>query len=632
MYHDNRIAIFVSHLYGDFQRELCQGAIDKAEEFGYRIEIYCSNDGEELGDYVTAEENILRIPDFQSIDGAIFVSGPYIDRALCRQIATVLLEQSFPVVEIAEHDALFPSITLSNCERFRDMAEHLIRVHKARRICYLGVRSQAFFSERRLRILREALTKHDLAMGDDDVFFCETTSGDYAAALRHFTRSGAPDAIICYNDYMAVRLWDEARLAGYRIPRDFAITGCDFSDEGQTMDPPLTTITFPAREMGAAAVTNLVDQMHGRVAPVTPVQPEIMLGGSCGCGRHHSENPFLYQRRLYERIVRTENTLTDSMRMAGDLSRVDSIGEGIDVLERYVRDAGDYSDFFLCLYAGWDAPDGDLRKFVGEAATPASGEDSVLLKLALHNGERLPECTFRGDRLLPDFIQRDSDAAYIISPVFFGRRPFGYLVRAYRDNCINYRFLDVLWLINTAQMLQNVCDSKNLRALTRRLESVYFRDPLTGLYNRHGLANRKGALLQAEGAPLAAALIFDVDNLRAINDQYGRREGDFALLTMGQALKKAAGEEDLCARYEGDEFYILVRVGDARDAQDLFERVKAYLANFNRLSSKPYRISVSGGLAWAEAKALSAAALDDLMEAAEEDMRRSRASAAPPRN
>lgn len=622
MYHDNKLAVFVSHLYGDYQRQLCQGIIDQAAEYGYRTEIYCSNDGEALGEYVAQEDAILRIPDFRYIDGAVFVSGPYVDVSLREQIGVMLAQQHIPVVEIAEYDQKFPSVSLRNSELFRDMAEHLIRCHGARRICYVGFEPQRYHSDVRRDILTKLAAEQGMPFGEDEVYVCRDRPEDYAAALARFTAAGKPDAVMCYNDHVAVRFWEAAHRAGYDVPRDFAVTGCDCDEEGQYMDPPLTSITFPNWEVGAAAVTALMEQRHDRVTAVTSVRAELVLGGSCGCAREPAGSAFFYRRKLSDRIERTENVLMDSMHMVAELSRAAGLDEGMDVLEKYIRAVGDYSDFYLCLYPDWDEPSEYLRKLAGVRTGPERQEDSVLLKLALRNGMRLPECSFRRERLLPDLIQSDSDAAYIVSPVFFGSRSFGYLVRAFRDNRIGYKFLDVLWLTNTAQFLQNLAENRRLHAVSRQLESIYTKDSLTGLYNHPGFTNRMGTVLRSVEGSMVAVTMFDVDSLKEISDRFGHREGDFALLIVGQALRKNYRQEDLCARFEGDEFYVLAKVDSRAQAEQRVERVRSYLESFNKLSAKPYLVSISAGIACMPAKNVTEPDVEDLLAQADADMRR----------
>ncbi|HKZ52213.1 MAG TPA: diguanylate cyclase [Candidatus Acidoferrales bacterium] len=86
------------------------------------------------------------------------------------------------------------------------------------------------------------------------------------------------------------------------------------------------------------------------------------------------------------------------------------------------------------------------------------------------------------------------------------------------------------------------------------------RDPLTGLYNRRAVEEQ----LQAEFArsdrhdyPLAA-LLLDVDGLKAINDHYGHPAGDQVLRAFAQRLRKAVRSSDLPARMGGDEFIVVL--------------------------------------------------------------------------
>ena len=55
--------------------------------------------------------------------------------------------------------------------------------------------------------------------------------------------------------------------AGYHIPEDLAITGCDHSEEGQNLTPSLTTVSFPVYELGEASVEKLMKLIHEENVP-----------------------------------------------------------------------------------------------------------------------------------------------------------------------------------------------------------------------------------------------------------------------------------------------------------------------------------------------------------------------------
>ena len=76
MYHSRKIGVFISHLFGEYQHNLCQGILDTAKEYGYLVEIFASTDGE-TPNTLAGEEGILTIPSYQDFDGIIFANGTY---------------------------------------------------------------------------------------------------------------------------------------------------------------------------------------------------------------------------------------------------------------------------------------------------------------------------------------------------------------------------------------------------------------------------------------------------------------------------------------------------------------------------------------------------------------------------
>lgn len=89
------------------------------------------------------------------------------------------------------------------------------------------------------------------------------------------------------------------------------------------------------------------------------------------------------------------------------------------------------------------------------------------------------------------------------------------------------------------------------------LRDEAYRDYLTGLLNRRGLDYAVEAL-RKEDAPLAVYL-FDLDNLKQINDQYGHVEGDQLLVQFGGLLRSYTRATDILARFGGDEFVVIIK-------------------------------------------------------------------------
>lgn len=132
------------------------------------------------------------------------------------------------------------------------------------------------------------------------------------------------------------------------------------------------------------------------------------------------------------------------------------------------------------------------------------------------------------------------------------------------------------------------------------LKTLSFIDDLTGLYNRRGffiLAEQGLKAAQRMGTEML--LIFgDLDNLKGINDTFGHKEGDQALVDTSQILRETFRESDIIARIGGDEFVILAMNSFGTSAEKLTQRLKKVLKD-NHLQTKPaYTLSLSLGIAF----------------------------------
>ena len=91
----------------------------------------------------------------------------------------------------------------------------------------------------------------------------------------------------------------------------------------------------------------------------------------------------------------------------------------------------------------------------------------------------------------------------------------------------------------------------------RDLQDAACRDYLTNLLNRRGLYDAIDGLRQVD-LPLAMYL-FDLDDLKRVNDRYGHEMGDKLLMFFGQVLRNHTRTGDILCRYGGDEFIVILK-------------------------------------------------------------------------
>jgi len=140
-------------------------------------------------------------------------------------------------------------------------------------------------------------------------------------------------------------------------------------------------------------------------------------------------------------------------------------------------------------------------------------------------------------------------------------------------------------------------------------------DGLTGLPNRRYFDEFCGLLSRRRRADDAVGiLLIDIDLFKAVNDTFGHAAGDDVLRSVATAIASAVREEDVPARFGGEEFVVLLRNPSRDVAIDVGERVRAAVGRLELPPGGPPSISVSVGVAVATAPDQPIA---DLVEAAD---------------
>jgi diguanylate cyclase (GGDEF)-like protein len=239
----------------------------------------------------------------------------------------------------------------------------------------------------------------------------------------------------------------------------------------------------------------------------------------------------------------------------------------------------------------------------------SSGVDAdVMRQLVLHSGQGLTGWVARNRRSLVNarpsadleaagLPMATSPQSALVCPLVFDEHVIGTLAV--------YHTTPGFYTDDHRRLLDRVCEQaaaviKNAMVFEKTHEAS-LTDPLTGLPNtRFMVTHLTRELARAERLGAEVSLIvMDVDEFKAINDTHGHHVGDRALREISQVLRSAIRPYDVCVRYAGDEFIIVLANCGAEEAEskrvELQDAVAA--AAFEAKPGVPLPLGISAGAA-----------------------------------
>lgn len=125
-------------------------------------------------------------------------------------------------------------------------------------------------------------------------------------------------------------------------------------------------------------------------------------------------------------------------------------------------------------------------------------------------------------------------------------------------------------------MTDQAMSKAGVERLNDELKIISRIDGLTGLYNRRYWQERfehEFKLANRNKKPISV-LMLDIDHFKAVNDNHGHQAGDKVIQSLAMLIKKATRETDICGRYGGEEFTILLPDTTTETAKLVAERIR----------------------------------------------------------
>jgi diguanylate cyclase (GGDEF)-like protein len=211
-------------------------------------------------------------------------------------------------------------------------------------------------------------------------------------------------------------------------------------------------------------------------------------------------------------------------------------------------------------------------------------------------GERFVPYTISPKEMTPhlDYIV-EHGRVVVFTSLYHVEVPIGYMCVFFSElNTSNY-----MKIPQNANALNNAFGGyRNLRYkqyLMNQIDEMYRIDTLTGLYNRRGFEREYNRMLDfAQEGRRFTIVLADLDRLKYINDNFGHKEGDFAIHAVAQSLREVCPANSIFTRFGGDEMLAVCPcVLDIAKTKEKFDR---YFANLNATAQKEYVIEASTGI------------------------------------
>lgn len=250
------IGVVVPRLNSYFMATVISGIEHVANEAGYNILISQTS---ELPD---RENTVLQTMFNNRVDG-VLVSLAFLTTDT--QHFNRFLQKNIPVIffDRTLETETFTNIRINNLQAGYEATKHLLALGR-RRILHVSASTTHSIYQERFKGYVKALEEFGVPLNMDYVHLGDLSlEAGFQAARYALELSKRPDGIFVANDNCAAGCIIALKKSGIRIPEDMAVVGFNDDPICRVVEPNLTTVHYPAYEMGKIAASNLINLLSG---------------------------------------------------------------------------------------------------------------------------------------------------------------------------------------------------------------------------------------------------------------------------------------------------------------------------------------------------------------------------------
>jgi len=277
------LGVIVRQIDDPFWNEVLDGVDSVLHPAGYSLFIAATHREKQR------EKEVVQAMRQRGVDGVILLAPQF-----SQEQSHLLHNFGLPMAIVNNEGASECQYLIYNDDDYgiRLITRHLLELGH-RKIAFLGNRLGGLTNSNRLAGFLGEMEKAGLKVNKELIY--HVSSGDPAGgregANHLFTLKKLPTAIVCYNDFMAVGVYNVMYERGLRIPQDVSVAGFDNIIISEYLSPPLTTLNQFKFELGVGAANMMLDMLEKKQGTVSPNLPmKISLQGTL-CVRESTAPP-----------------------------------------------------------------------------------------------------------------------------------------------------------------------------------------------------------------------------------------------------------------------------------------------------------------------------------------------------
>ena len=595
-----KIAVFANGWSNEYLELVLEGAKNRAAEDNIDLFVFLNYSSGSEGDPGNVGESmIFSLPNIQDFD-AVLLMGNTINMAYEREdLREKILKYKIPAISLEYPMQDIPYIGTDTYQGIYNLMLHVLEVHHAHDFIFMSGPRSNQESESRKKAVEDALETAGLVLREENIIEADWSYFvSYDKTIEYVnTHDKLPDAIVCANDEMAIGVCTALDLMKIRVPDDVIVTGCDYLRRGQDFFPILSTVGREWDKLGYQGMDMLIQKMNGAEIPMnTVLQSTPVIGESCGCNVSMIKSDERLHSILANYRVQREDTVNEwQLRYIDELfSKKNSVDGLKESMRKTFQDNHSFEgeDFMLCIVDRYFEEKESWEELkLGELT------ERMDVYVNLVGGKAVITDKFPTKKLLPYYDGNTEETqVYLFVPLNTKVTSIGYVVQKNNLKRV-YEQSIYVWLRRVSQDMERVKQNIRVEELNKKLKEVSITDALTGLRNRTGFdALALPCLLECQKQGKHSAIVFaDVNEMKMINDKHGHLQGDLALCTVAEAIKKALPQDWVAVRYGGDEFLMVGECRDAQEADEITENLRVELETLKSKRRLNFSLSVSIG-------------------------------------